>query len=154
MTKRILAIGVALLICLLCVCAWAEGENCRLTLTLAFGEQPVEGAEFSLYRVGEMQMSGGAAGFVPLAAYAKVCASFDGMTASQNRQYAEQLAAMVDLNAPNARARTGKDGGASYENLTAGMYLAEQTGASGQAQAFETCKPFLVSLPTADPGVR
>ena len=63
MTKRILAIGAALLICLLCVCAWAEGENCRLTLTLAFGEQPVEGAEFSLYRVGEMQMSGGAAGF-------------------------------------------------------------------------------------------
>ena len=151
MTKRILAIGAALLLCLLCVCAWAEGENCRLTLTLAFGEQPVEGAEFSLYRVGEMQMSGGAAGFVPLAAYAKVCASFDGMTASQNRQYAEQLAAMVDLNAPNARARTGKDGGASYENLTAGMYLAVQTGASGQAQAFETCKPFLVSLPTADP---
>ena len=151
MTKRILAIGAALLICLLCVCAWAEGENCRLTLTLAFGEQPVEGAEFSLYRVGEMQMSGGAAGFMPLAAYAKVCASFDGMTASQNRQYAEQLAAMVDLNAPNARARTGKDGGASYENLTAGMYLAVQTGASGQAQAFETCKPFLVSLPTADP---
>ena len=81
MTKRILAIGAALLLCLLCVCAWAEGENCRLTLTLAFGEQPVEGAEFSLYRVGEMQMSGGAAGFVPLAAYAKVCASFDGMTA-------------------------------------------------------------------------
>ena len=151
MTKRILAIGATLLLCLLCVCAWAEGENCRLTLTLAFGEQPVEGAEFSLYRVGEMQMSGGAAGFVPLAAYAKVCASFDGMTASQNRQYAEQLAAMVDLNAPNARARTGKDGGASYENLTAGMYLAVQTGASGQAQAFETCKPFLVSLPTADP---
>ena len=151
MTKRILAIGAALLLCLLCVCAWAEGENCRLTLTLAFGEQSVEGAEFSLYRVGEMQMSGGAAGFVPLAAYAKVCASFDGMTASQNRQYAEQLAAMVDLNAPNARARTGKDGGASYENLTAGMYLAVQTGASGQAQAFETCKPFLVSLPTADP---
>ncbi len=151
MTKRILAIGAALLLCLFCVCAWAEGENCRLTLTLAFGEQPVEGAEFSLYRVGEMQMSGGAAGFVPLAAYAKVCASFDGMTASQNRQYAEQLAAMVDLNAPNARARTGKDGGASYENLTAGMYLAVQTGASGQAQAFETCKPFLVSLPTADP---
>ncbi|MFR2020520.1 MAG: hypothetical protein ACLS6G_08470 [Christensenellales bacterium] len=71
------------------------------------------------------------------------------MTASQNRQYAEQLAAMVDLNAPNARARTEKDGGASYENLTAGMYLAVQTGASGQAQAFETCKPFLVSLPTA-----
>lgn len=61
MTKRILAIGAALLLCLLCVCAWAEGENCRLTLTLAFGEQPVEGAEFSLYRVGEMQMSGGAA---------------------------------------------------------------------------------------------
>ena len=68
MTKRILAIGAALLLCLFCVCAWAEGENCRLTLTLAFGEQPVEGAEFSLYRVGEMQMSGGAAGFVPLAA--------------------------------------------------------------------------------------
>ena len=64
MTKRILAIGAALLLCLLCVCAWAEGENCRLTLTLAFGEQPVEGAEFSLYRVGEMQMSGGAAGLV------------------------------------------------------------------------------------------
>ena len=64
MTKRILAIGATLLLCLLCVCAWAEGENCRLTLTLAFGEQPVEGAEFSLYRVGEMQMSGGAAGFV------------------------------------------------------------------------------------------
>ena len=62
MTKRILAIGAALLLCLFCVCAWAEGENCRLTLTLAFGEQPVEGAEFSLYRVGEMQMSGGTDG--------------------------------------------------------------------------------------------
>ena len=39
MTKRILAIGAALLLCLFCVCAWAEGENCRLDYM--FSRNPV-----------------------------------------------------------------------------------------------------------------
>ena len=149
MTKRVFAIGAALLLCLFCACAWAE--NNRLTLTLAYGTKPVQGAEFSLYRVGEMQTSGGAASFVPLKAYAGICSSFDGMSASKNQEYAEKIAAIVAKNGYDARQQTDANGEARYTGLSAGMYLVMQTGAAGQAAGFETCKPFLVSLPSADP---
>lgn len=149
MMKRAFAIGAALLLCLLCGCALADNANCRLTLTLAYGNRMVQGAEFSIYRVGEMRVTGGAASFVPLAEYADVCGTFDGMTTRQNQEYAAKLAARVKT--PAAKATTDANGSAKFTALEAGMYLAVQTGAAGQAANFETCLPFLVSLPTADP---
>lgn len=149
MTKRVFAIGVALLLSLLCACASAAGA--QLTLTLAYGTKPVQGAEFAVYRVGEMQTQSGAASFVPLSAYAGVCATFDGMTAAQNQAYAAKLAALVPKNGYDARKQTDSNGNAAYSNLSYGMYLVMQIGASGQAAGFETCQPFLVSLPAADP---
>ena len=94
--KRAFAIGAALLLCLLCGCASADQTDCRLTLTLAYGDRTVQGAEFTIYRVGEMRVSGGAASFVPLAEYADVCGTFDGMTTRQNQAYAAKLAAPPD----------------------------------------------------------
>ena len=149
MTKRVFAIGAALLLCLLCACAGAESG--QLTLTLAYGAKPVQGAEFSIYRVGEMQTIGGSASFVPLKAYAGVCSSFDGMSASKNQEYAGKIAALVAKNGYDARKQTDGNGEARYTGLAYGMYLVMQTGATGQAAGFETCKPFLVSLPSADP---
>ena len=147
--KRAFAIGAALLLCLLCGCASADRTDCRLTLTLAYGDRTVQGAEFTIYRVGEMRVSGGAASFVPLAEYADVCGTFDGMTTRQNQAYAAKLAARVKT--PAAKATTDANGSATFSGLDAGMYLAVQTGAAGQAANYERCLPFLVSLPTADP---
>ena len=147
--KRAFAIGAALLLCLLCGCASADQTDCRLTLTLAYGDRTVQGAEFTIYRVGEMRVSGGAASFVPLAEYADVCGAFDGMTTRQNQAYAAKLAARVKN--PAAKATTDANGSATFSGLNAGMYLAVQTGAAGQAANYERCLPFLVSLPTADP---
>lgn len=147
--KRAFAIGAALLLCLLCGCALADRTDCRLTLTLAYGDRTVQGAEFTIYRVGEMRVSGGAASFVPLAEYAEVCDTFDGMTTRQNQAYAAKLAARVKT--PAAKATTDANGSATFSGLNAGMYLAVQTGAAGQAANYERCLPFLVSLPTADP---
>lgn len=147
--KRAFAIGVALLLCLLCGCASADRTDCRLTLTLAYGDRTVQGAEFTIYRVGEMRVSGGAASFVPLAEYADVCGTFDGMTTRQNQAYAAKLAARVKT--PAAKATTDANGSATFSGLNAGMYLAVQTGAAGQAANYERCLPFLVSLPAADP---
>ena len=147
--KRAFAIGAALLFCLLCGCASADRTDCRLTLTLAYGDRTVQGAEFTIYRVGEMRVSGGAASFVPLAEYADVCGTFDGMTTRQNQAYAAKLAARVKT--PDAKATTDANGSATFSGLNAGMYLAVQTGAAGQAANYERCLPFLVSLPTADP---
>ena len=149
MMKRAFAIGAALLLCLLCGCASADRTDCRLTLTLAYGDRTVQGAEFTIYRVGEMRVSGGAASFVPLAEYADVCGTFDGMTTRQNQAYAAKLAARVKN--PAAKATTDANGSATFSGLNAGMYLAVQTGAAGQAANYERCLPFLVSLPTADP---
>lgn len=149
MMKRAFAIGAALLLCLLCGCASADRTDCRLTLTLAYGDRTVQGAEFTIYRVGEMRVSGGAASFVPLAEYADVCGTFDGMTTRQNQAYAAKLAARVKTSA--AKATTDANGSATFGGLNAGMYLAVQTGAAGQAANYERCLPFLVSLPTADP---
>ena len=149
MMKRAFAIGAALLLCLLCGCASADRTDCRLTLTLAYGDRTVQGAEFTIYRVGEMRVSGGAASFVPLAEYADVCGTFDGMTTRQNQAYAAKLAARVKT--PAAKATTDANGSATFGGLNAGMYLAVQTGAAGQAANYERCLPFLVSLPTADP---
>lgn len=149
MMKRAFAIGAVLLLCLLCGCASADRADCRLTLTLAYGDRTVQGAEFTIYRVGEMRVSGGAASFVPLAEYADVCGTFDGMTTRQNQAYAAKLAARVKT--PAAKATTDANGSATFSGLDAGMYLAVQTGAAGQAANYERCLPFLVSLPTADP---
>ena len=149
MMKRAFAIGAALLLCLLCGCASADRTDCRLTLTLAYGDRTVQGAEFTIYRVGEMRVSGGAASFVPLAEYADVCDTFDGMTTRQNQAYAAKLAARVKT--PAAKATTDANGSATFGGLNAGMYLAVQTGATEQAANYERCLPFLVSLPTADP---
>lgn len=149
MMKRAFAIGAALLLCLLCGCASADRTDCRLTLTLAYGDRTAQGAEFTIYRVGEMRVSGGAASFVPLAEYADVCGTFDGMTTRQNQAYAAKLAARVKT--PAAKATTDANGSATFSGLDAGMYLAVQTGAAGQAANYERCLPFLVSLPTADP---
>ena len=149
MMKRAFAIGAALLLCLLCGCASADRTDCRLTLTLAYGDRTVQGAEFTIYRVGEMRVSGGAASFVPLAEYADVCGTFDGMTTRQNQAYAAKLAARVKT--PAAKATTDANGSATFSGLNAGMYLAVQTGVAGQAANYERCLPFLVSLPTADP---
>lgn len=147
--KRAFAIGAALLLCLLCGCASADRTDCRLTLTLAYGDRTVQGTEFTIYRVGEMRVSGGAASFVPLAEYADVCGTFDGMTTRQNQAYAAKLAARVKTLA--AKATTDANGSATFSGLNAGMYLAVQTGAAGQAANYERCLPFLISLPTADP---
>ena len=91
MLKKAVAICTALLLCALCITAMAASEYCQLTLLLALGETRIQGAEFTLYRVGEKRLEHGVVSFAALAPYDAVCKSFDGLTASQNRQYARRF---------------------------------------------------------------
>ena len=151
MLKKAVAICTALLLCALCITALAASEHCQLTLLLALGETRIQGAEFTLYRVGEKRLDHGVVSFAALAPYDAVCKSFDGLTASQNRQYARRFEQMTAGQPGDAQAATNAAGEARFTNLEEGVYLVLQTDAKGAAQAFKPCQAVLIALPATDP---
>lgn len=151
MLKKAVAICTALLLCALCITALAASEHCQLTLLLALGETRIQGAEFTLYRVGEKRLEHGVVSFAALAPYDAVCKSFDGLTASQNRQYARRFEQMAAGQPGDAQAATNAAGEARFTNLEEGVYLVLQTDAKGAAQAFKPCHAVLIALPATDP---
>ena len=151
MLKKAAAICTALLLCALCITALAASEHCQLTLLLALGETRIQGAEFTLYRVGEKRLEHGVVSFAALAPYDAVCKSFDGLTASQNRQYARRFEQMAAGQPGDAQAATNAAGEARFTNLEEGVYLVLQTDAKGAAQAFKPCQAVLIALPATDP---
>lgn len=151
MLKKAVAICTALLLCALCITALAASEHCQLTLLLALGETRIQGAEFTLYRVGEKRLDHGVVSFAALAPYDAVCKSFDGLTASQNRQYARRFEQMAAGQPGDAQAATNTAGEARFTNLEEGVYLVLQTDAKGAAQAFKPCQAVLIALPATDP---
>lgn len=151
MLKKAVAICTALLLCALCITALAASEHCQLTLLLALGETRIQGAEFTLYRVGEKRLDHGVVSFAALAPYDAVCKSFDGLTASQNRQYARRFEQMAAGQSGDAQAATNAAGEARFTNLEEGVYLVLQTDAKGAAQAFKPCQAVLIALPATDP---
>lgn len=151
MLKKAVAICTALLLCALCITALAASEHCQLTLLLALGETRIQGAEFTLYRVGEKRLDHGVVSFAALAPYDAVCKSFDGLTASQNRQYARRFEQMAAGQPGDAQTATNAAGEARFTNLEEGVYLVLQTDAKGAAQAFKPCQAVLIALPATDP---
>ena len=151
MLKKAVAICTALLLCALCITALAASEHCQLTLLLALGETRIQGAEFTLYRVGEKRLDHGVVSFAALAPYDAVCKSFDGLTASQNQQYARRFEQMAAGQPGDAQAATNAAGEARFINLEEGVYLVLQTDAKGAAQAFKPCQAVLIALPATDP---
>ena len=151
MLKKAVAICTALLLCALCITALAASEHCQLTLLLALGETRIQGAEFTLYRVGEKRLDHGVVSFAALAPYDAVCKSFDGLTASQNQQYARRFEQMAAGQPGDAQAATNAAGEARFTNLEEGVYLVLQTDAKGAAQAFKPCQAVLIALPATDP---
>ena len=149
--KKAVAICTALLLCALCITALAASEHCQLTLLLALGETRIQGAEFTLYRVGEKRLDHGVVSFAALAPYDAVCKSFDGLTASQNQQYARRFEQMAAGQPGDAQAATNAAGEARFTNLEEGVYLVLQTDAKGAAQAFKPCQAVLIALPATDP---
>lgn len=151
MLKKAVAICTALLLCVLYITALAASEHCQLTLLLALGETRIQGAEFTLYRVGEKRLDHGVVSFAALAPYDAVCKSFDGLTASQNRQYARRFEQMAAGQPGDAQTATNAAGEARFTNLEEGVYLVLQTDAKGAAQAFKPCQAVLIALPVTDP---
>lgn len=151
MLKKAVAICTALLLCALCITALAASEHCQLTLLLALGETRIQGAEFTLYRVGEKRLDHGVVSFAALAPYDAVCKSFDGLTASQNQQYDRRFEQMAAGQPGDAQAATNAAGEARFTNLEEGVYLVLQTDAKGAAQAFKPCQAVLIALPATDP---
>lgn len=151
MLKKAVAICTALLLCALCITALAASEHCQLTLLLALGETRIQSAEFTLYRVGEKRLDHGVVSFAALTPYDAVCKSFDGLTASQNRQYARRFEQMAAGQPGDAQAATNAAGEARFTNLEEGVYLVLQTDAKGAAQAFKPCQAVLIALPATDP---
>lgn len=151
MLKKAVAICTALLLCVLYITALAASEHCQLTLLLALSETRIQGAEFTLYRVGEKRLDHGVVSFAALAPYDAVCKSFDGLTASQNRQYARRFEQMAAGQPGDAQTATNAAGEARFTNLEEGVYLVLQTDAKGAAQAFKPCQAVLIALPVTDP---
>ena len=154
LVKNVTLIALTLALCLgaLAPGALAAGidvsQPCSLTVVFADGEKGISGAEFELYRVGDVPESGG---FKLSGDFARYGVSLDGLDSSGWRAAVQTLAAYArrDDIAPDSRAETGRDGRARFCSLTPGLYLVtgERTVSGGRVY---TPEPFLISLPDKD----
>lgn len=133
----------ALLFALLCLPAglaspvFAEetGESCRLTICAMYEEdsgkagtavsKPVSGMRIRLWRTADLIENAGSWSYKPVAAFASVQVSYEGMTASESIDAAKKLMAVAP-SIPDAEGVTGSDGHLFFDNLKTGIYLAVQ----------------------------
>lgn len=129
MKHHVLRITVFVIVCalLLSTIAFAAelpdlSAKCSLTIDFVYDEVPVEGAEFNLYRVGDLSkdytlsLSG---------AYAKYPVEVNGLDDVRFQKAADTLAGYVGLDGhkPTASLATDAAGQAKFVGLEAGLYL-------------------------------
>ena len=131
--------------------AAAEESEGRLTITYfdsADGADPVAGAEFTCFKIGNMKHAGDGAvtpEFSPIADWAsgELLSREDGV-----RKVAEAAIAAYERDLPpgggSYRETTGKDGKAVIRGISRGVYVAAETKPAAGHMASE---PFVFSLP-------
>lgn len=128
-----------------------SGQKASLELRFIFNDnktrKAIPGAAFTLYRVADLSVSGNAAVFTPLAPFQAHQVDYDHLSASGSEDAAAAFAKLAGKAAPAAKATTDANGTARFSALPYGMYLVVQTGASGQAVAYEKVDPFLAMVP-------
>ena len=153
MYKRIPALLAALLVLLALavpVCAQELPDpqmTGSLTLWMAFDGNPLDGGSLTLYRVGELSISDGNAGF------SLVEALSDGPELSNldTPNLARTLAELAQRRSLPPLTTQIEKGSAAFFPLTPGLYVVTQSR-SQATEGFDAIQPFLISLPRWEDG--
>lgn len=122
-----------------------------LTLSMIYEKSgkktPVKGITVTVYRVASLDE--GITHFTLLDPFTDLGYDFDqGMTARQNLGLADAANELVQEEKPSGTSATSnKAGTIRFGKLPTGMYLAVQTGATGDAKSYDEMVPFLISVP-------
>lgn len=102
--------------------SFAADKNCTLTLICSSDSKPIENLEWSVYRIGSRNSSGG---FTLEGDFRKYPVSFDDMSASsvQRDAYTLENYAILDGVPADATGKTDKKGRLVLSNLKSGIYL-------------------------------
>ena len=121
----------------------SRNGHCSITVSMTYKGKAVRGGKLALYKVGDVAENDGNYSFVPVEAIRGNIPEFGDI---QSPELAGKLAKLEKKLTPVTAdpVTVGKDGKATFSNLTFGLYLVVQkTAASGYGKT----KPFLVSLP-------
>ena len=142
-------------------------EDTYKSLTINFGKDADDGsrilfpgAEFSVYKVADLTVSGGSANYTLVDPFKSLAVidengvehTFDGLTSDKSKALAKKLADKAEASAsPIGKAVTNAKGAASFTINDCAMYLAIETNKTDKAAEYETADPFLISVPEPDP---
>ena len=121
----------------------SRNGHCSITVSMTYKEKAVRGGKLALYKVGDVVEDDGNYSFVPVK---EIQADIPEFGDIQSPELAGKLAKLEKKLTPVTAdpVTVGKDGKATFSDLTFGLYLVVQkTAASGYGKT----KPFLVSLP-------
>ena len=121
----------------------SRNGHCSITVSMTYKEKAVRGGKLALYKVGDVAENNGNYSFVPVK---EIQADIPEFGDIQSPELAGKLAKLEKKLTPVTAdpVTVGKDGNATFSDLTFGLYLVVQkTAASGYGKT----KPFLVSLP-------
>ena len=121
----------------------SRNVHCSITVSMTYREKAVCGGKLALYKVGDVAENDGNYSFVPVEAIRGDIPEFGDI---ESPELAGKLAKLEKQLTPVTAdpVTVGKDGTATFSNLTFGLYLVVQkTAASGYGKI----APFLVSVP-------
>ncbi len=144
MSRKIIALSVALLFIVSCsLTAMAQDVDVTrlgsLSVSLADQDEPLVGAELSVYHVAKIQQKDGA--------FSYVCTEdFEAFSADvAESDLAVRLDAFTaERDLPHVKMATDSQGVAKCDGLELGLYFVKQTGA---VEGFAPCTPFVVTIP-------
>ena len=153
--KRILPVILCLL--LFPVAASATGEidvtaETSLTITAVYGQTPIEGMEFSAYRVATVDEVGELTVTEAFADY-KEALDIRGKNDAAWQQLASELERAIVMDPailPEATAKADSSGKAAFDELSMGLYLVMSEGKELEGYVYTTSS-FFVMLPTQNP---
>lgn len=121
----------------------SRNGHCSITVSMTYKEKAVRGGKLALYKVGDVAENDGNYSFVPVK---EIQADIPEFGDIQSPELAGKLAKLEKKLTPVTAnpVTVGKDGKATFSDLTFGLYLVVQkTAASG----YRKIAPFLVSVP-------
>lgn len=118
-----------------------------LTLWLAFDGHPLDGGSLTLYRVGELSVTDGNAGFLPV----RELEGGPALTELNDPGLARELAALAQSRNLSGIQEEILMGWVTFAPLEPGLYVVTQKHAQA-TEGFDAIQPFLISLPRWEDG--
>lgn len=156
--KWLSVLSLTLLLCVLTCNICSADDTAAISIKCQYKDKMIEGVQFQLKLVATIsydkangtlvyQMVPEAKAFSKKDAFG-VERAFDNMTAAQSNAFAQNLSKSVQFDKKHIfTASTDKNGVAAITGLPAGIYLIEQSGATGVAKEYTEYKPFLCDVP-------